>query len=175
MIITDEQLLRRPCEDVKPEEVGDLISTLENELNYANRLGKNGIGLAAPQINIPKKIAIIRLDKVKLNLVNCEISQFYDKFVFEDEGCLSFPSRLINTYRYQEVHVTNNLVEPYSFIATGFLSIAVQHEIDHYSSTLFMDRMVPKPVTMTVKSSKVGPNDQCPCGSNKKYKRCCKK
>jgi peptide deformylase len=179
MIITNnEELLRAQCKNVLPEEVGTLVNTLEKELEYANRLGSNGIGLAAPQIGILQKIAIIRLGKIKINLVNSEIIQFYDKVLFQDEGCLSFPSKLLDTYRYQEVQVSNNLVEPYSFIATGFLAIAVQHEIDHFNSTLFMDRMVPKPITV-VKATKVGPNEPCPCGQVdlisgkiKKFKKC---
>jgi peptide deformylase len=173
MIITnDEKALRVSCQNTELEEVGTLISTLENELSAANRLGAKGVGLAAIQIAIPQKIAIIRLDNIKLDLVNCEISQSYDKIEFKDEGCLSFPTNNIDTYRYQEVYVINNLVEPHSFIATGFLAIAIQHEIDHYNSVLYMDHQVPKLNQVTKKAK---PNDKCPCGSNLKYKRCCGK
>lgn len=176
MIITfNEEALRVKCEEVLPEEVGSLISLLEKELNEANRLGKNGIGLAAPQIGIAKKIAIIRLDRgFKLDLVNCNIINGYDPLMFKDEGCLSFPGRIENTMRFQEVHIANNLVEPYSFVATGFLAVACQHELDHVNSTLFMDRAAPKP-TPVVKKVKIGPNDPCICGSGKKYKKCCNK
>ena len=171
MIITDEDLLRRPCEDVLPKEVGDLISTLEGELNRINRIGRGGIGLAAPQINILKKIAIVRLPKINLNLVNAKLAHGYDPALFTDEGCLSFPNRTENTMRFQEVHITDNLVEPHSFIATGLLSVVCQHEIGHYNSTLFIDRMAPKPMPI-VKTAKVGPNELCPCGSKVKFKRC---
>jgi peptide deformylase len=174
MIITNnEAALRVKCEDVLPEEVGSLIATLEAELSYANRLGKGGIGLAAPQIGIYKKIAILRLNSIKINLVNCEIKNSYDKIIFNDEGCLSFPALIINTNRYREIHVINNLVEPYAFIATDLAAIAVQHELDHLNSVLFMDHKVAKLVPI-VNTKKVGPNDPCLCGSNKKYKKCCK-
>lgn len=174
MIITNnEELLRVKCDDVLPEEVGSLIAILETELEYANRLGKGGIGLAAPQIGIAKKIAIVRIEKVKLDLVNCQIEKEFDPTLFREEGCLSFPGRVEDTTRFQEVYVTKNLVAPYSFTATGLLAVVCQHEIDHLSSTLFMDRMVPKPV-IVVKKHKAGPNDPCPCNSGKKYKRCCK-
>jgi peptide deformylase len=170
IIVNNEEALRITCQDVSPNEVGDLIATLENELNNANRLGKSGIGLAAPQIGIGKNIAIIRLGEgMNLNLVNCKIEKGYDPAIFRNEGCLSFPGRVEDTMRYQEVHVVNNLVEPYSFIAAGFLAIACQHEIDHLNSTLFMDRSIPKAET----NIKVGRNDLCPCNSGKKYKRCC--
>ena len=179
MIITNnEELLRRPCENVLPEEIGTLISALESELDYANRLGKGGIGLAAPQIGIAKKIAIVRLGHVKLDLVNSKIQQGYDPMPFHEEGCLSFPGRVENTIRFQEIHLTNNLVSLHSLIATGLLSVVCQHEIDHFNSTLFTDRMAPKPMTM-IKSFKIKPNDPCPCGiinpttgKISKYKRC---
>ena len=174
MIITfNEEALRVKCESVLPEEVGALIAQLEQELNDANRLGKNGIGLAAPQIGIAKDIAIIRMGKeFKLDLVNCKMTAGYDPILFREEGCLSFPGRVEDTTRFQEVHLTGNLVEPHSFVATGFLAIACQHELDHLNSTLFMDRVPPKPVPI-VKKNKVGPNDPCTCGSGKKYKKCC--
>jgi peptide deformylase len=173
MIITnDEAALRVVCEPVTLEEVGSLVETLEKELAYANRLGKNGIGLAAPQIGIAKDIAIVRLPKVNFNLVNAKLVKGYDPAVFTDEGCLSFPGRVETTTRFQEVHITNNLVEPYNFIATGFIAVVCQHELDHLNSTLFMDRSVPK-IVPVVNKNKVGPNEPCICGSGKKYKKCC--
>jgi peptide deformylase len=181
MIITnDEAALRVRCEDVLPEEVGSLIATLESELAYANRLGKGGIGLAAPQIGIAKNIAIIRLDGasgLNVDLVNCKITHAYDPVPFMQEGCLSFPGRMEDTIRFQEVHITNNLNYPNNFIATGFFAVVCQHEIDHLNSTLFIDHLAPKPKKLEpiINKIKIGPNDQCICGSGKKYKKCCKK
>lgn len=175
IIINNEEALRVKCEDVLPEEVGSLITTLENELNYANRLGKGGIGLAAPQIGIAKNIAIVRLDKtngMNIDLVNCKLEKGYDPTIFRQEGCLSFPGRVEDTIRFQEAHITNNLVYPHKFIATGLLAVVCQHEIDHLNSTLFIDHLVPK-ITPVVNKVKIGPNAPCICGSGKKYKKCC--
>jgi peptide deformylase len=171
MIITNnEAALRVSCQDVLTEEVGELVSMLEAELQNANRLGMRGIGLAAPQIGIAKKIAIVRLGgEHNLNLVNCRIEQGYDPAMFRSEGCLSFPGRVEDTTRFQEIHVINNLDEPHKFVATGLLSVVCQHEIDHLNATLFIDRMISKPPEM----SKVGRNDLCPCGSQRKFKKCC--
>lgn len=172
MIITnDEAALRVQCQAVSLDEVGGLIEVLEKELEYANRLGKGGIGLAAPQIGIAKDIAIIRLPKVNLNLINAKLVQGFDPAVFTDEGCLSFPGRVEDTMRYQEVHISGNLIEPHTFVATGFVAVVCQHELDHLNSTLFMDRKIVKPTTI-VGVSKVGPNEKCPCNSGRKYKKC---
>jgi peptide deformylase len=174
IIVNNEELLRVQCQEVLPNEVGALIETLEKELDYANKLGKNGIGLAAPQIGIAKSIAIVRTDKLKFNLINAKIEQGYDPSFFKEEGCLSFPGRVENTTRFQEVVVINNLLPPHRFIATGLVAVICQHEIDHLNATLFIDHIAPeitKPVPV-IKKSKVGPNDPCSCGSGKKFKKC---
>lgn len=174
MIITnDEAKLRVFCEPVTLEEVGPLVEQLEKELEHTNRIGRPGIGLAAPQIGIAKNIAIVRLPKINLNLVNAKLVQGYDPAVFTEEGCLSFPGRIENTIRFQEVHIVNNLVEPHSFIASGLVAVVCQHELDHLNSTLFMDRAAPRPRPVVNVTAKVGPNEPCPCGSGRKYKKCC--
>lgn len=184
MIITnDEKILRMPCEDVIEDEVVELINKLEFELQEANKYGRGGIGLAAPQIGISKKVAIIRFSSIDINLVNAQIEKGFDQAKFLQEGCLSFPGRLENTMRYQEVYITNNLVYPHSFIATGIVAVICQHEIDHLNGKLFMDNVV-SPITTvsTTTSVKQRPNDKCLCGSIdpktgkvRKFKKCCGK
>lgn len=164
MIITDEKLLRLPCEEVKPEEVGALIDQLERELKRSAK----GIGLAAPQINIQKRIAIVRVNgEYSVNLINPKIITGYDKALFSGEGCLSFPDRYETTMRYQEIVVQND-VEPFNFIARGLFSVVVQHETDHLNNILLPDLAITKTL-----SKKVRPNDSCPCNSGRKYKKCC--
>jgi peptide deformylase len=174
MIITNnEEALRMFNLEVIPEEIGQLIESLEKELEYGNKIGRSGIGLAAPQIGLSRRIAIVRLPKISLNLVNAEIDKGFDPAIFEDEACLSFPGRVENTMRFQEVHVSYNSVEPHHFIATGLLAVVVQHEIDHLNSVLFFDHKVAKiNADIGTKIAKVGPNEQCPCNSGKKYKKC---
>jgi peptide deformylase len=142
MIVTDEAQLRLPCEDVKIEEVDSLREELEKELDRLQKI-RPGIGLAAPQIGIQKKMAIVRLisgiTQYKLDLVNPIITNAYDSRIIKGEGCLSFPNTYVETIRYNEIYVTNNLVSPFSFIATGMLAIACQHEIDHLYGKLIID------------------------------------
>jgi peptide deformylase len=170
IIKNNEDALRVKCEDVKENEIGDLVFTLENELNLSAKLGNPGIGLAAPQIGIAKKIAIVRLGNISINLVNASIANFYNSFIFKEEGCLSFPGRVENTKRFEEIHVVDNLSYPNKFVATGLLSVVIQHELDHLNSTLFTDHKIKEVIR-----KKVGPNDLCICGSIKKYKKCCGK
>jgi peptide deformylase len=176
MIITNnEEALRIKCEDVTLEEVGPLIELLERELEHSAKLGRPGIGLAAPQIGIAKNIAIVRLDNVyKLDLINCKIEKQYDQAVFKEEGCLSFPGRIEDTLRYQEIYVVSNLVKPYSFEAAGLMVVVCQHELDHLNGILLPDAALNKNMAITLSNtkSKLGPNEPCFCGSGKKYKKC---
>lgn len=176
MIITNnEEALRVKCEDVKLEEVGPLIELLEQELEHSAKLGRPGIGLAAPQIGIAKNIAIVRINsEYKLDLINCKIKEQYDQAIFKEEGCLSFPGRIEDTLRYQEIYVVNNLVPPYSFEAGGLMAVVCQHELDHLNGVLLPDIALKKSMATTPIGTKykLGPNEQCFCGSGKKYKKC---
>lgn len=169
MIITDEKALRVKCEDVKPEEVDELRIALENELKASAERGSPGIGLAAPQIGIAKKMAIVRFEDKAIDLVNAKIEKSFDLVEFDGEGCLSFPGKIVKTKRYQEVHVVND-VEPRRFIATNVLAVVLQHELDHTIGVLLPDVEIKKE---TFIKKKIRPNDLCPCSSGKKYKKCC--
>lgn len=174
IIVNDENLLRIKSEDATLEEAKHIISLLEEELNNSTRLGRPGIGLAAPQIGINKRVAIVRLDSLKIDLVNCKIANAYDSAIFKGEGCLSFPDRTDDTIRYQEIHIVDNLVGPNSFITTGLAAVVCQHEMGHWDGDLFFDHLKPKQQPVVIKS-KVRPNDPCSCGSKIKYKKCCGK
>jgi peptide deformylase len=140
MIIQDNELLLRvDCKDVDPREVNALIIVLENELKKSALQGSPGIGLAAPQIGIQKKAAIVRIDNIKYNLINCKISKKEDPFIFKNEGCLSFPGKTADTLRYNRISVIDNMVEPKEFVVTGLTAVCVQHEIEHWHKKLFFD------------------------------------
>lgn len=164
MIITDIELLRRKNIRVETNEVADLIHTLESELTHSRSVG---VGLAAPQIGINKSIAIVRLRTYEYeenyDLVNPIIVDKLHGFINEDEGCLSLPGKRINTRRYKEIFIKDEL-HPAGFVVTGFPAVVIQHEVDHLEGILITDRAVGK--------DKIGRNDPCPCGSGKKFKKC---
>lgn len=168
MIITNNQdLLRVKCDLVKENEVSELVALLEKELEISAKNGQPGCGLAAPQIGINKQIAIVRIDqRYSVDLVNCKMEKGIDEFLFKNEGCLSFPDLLVDTKRFNEIHIIDNLVYPHKFIATGLFSVAIQHELDHLNGVLLPDKIQKKII-------KQKPNEICFCGSGKKFKKCC--
>ena len=134
------QLLKKSSE-ASLEEAGQIINDLQKELYLINKTSNTGIGLAAPQIGINKQVAIIRFNNIKLNLVNPKILSQKDKVIVNEEGCLSFPNIVKRTARYNEV-IIENMVAPYKFMATGYLAICCQHEIDHLDGITFLDRSI---------------------------------
>jgi len=165
MIITDTSELRKKNEKASAEEAQEIIKKLERELVESKA---PGIGLAANQIGINKKVAIVRIkhendDDENLDLVNPVMVDQWGSFIHKGEGCLSMPGKQINTNRYREVFVKDDL-HPAGFIATGLAAIAIQHEIDHLENMLITDRVAGK--------GKIKRNDKCPCSSGKKWKKC---
>ena len=132
-IITDIKVLRQKSESVSNfwYESFNLVRKLEQSLDI-----KKGIGLSAIQIGINKRVSIIRVGKVKLNLINPEIVERSCPFRHEKEGCLSIPMVRIDTKRYKEVTIlNNNKKEKYS----GIVAVAIQHEIDHMNGRTILD------------------------------------
>lgn len=168
-IVTDISELRKPNSDIDLYEAKSIIEKLEIALENSP---KSGVGLAAPQIGIHKNVAIVRINheeqKEYLDLVNPQIIEKSNGIMFPDEGCLSIPDTYVNTYRFKEIFVKDDL-HPAGLIITDFAAIAVQHECDHLESILILDR--------TVGKGKIGRNDPCPCGATKngkpiKWKKC---
>ena len=107
-----------------------------------------GIGLAAPQINVHKRIIVVDVvgeDDVsqQLCMANPEIIEVSDEDLSNDEGCLSLPEHYSEVIRPSSVRIRyldrkNKICE---LDATGILSVCIQHEIDHLDGILFVDHI----------------------------------
>ncbi len=168
MIITDITKLREICKPVSKEEAVEIVEFLDKELQETNKYGVCGIGLAAPQIGINKQAAIIRLGNIKIDLINCSIAEQYD-LAPSKEGCLSIPNKTCIVDRYNEIIIKDNVFGNINnFVSYGMVAIVAQHELDHFSGKLMIDKAIPEHIN-------IGDNMDCLCGSKKKYKHCCKK
>jgi len=113
------------------------------ETTYANQ----GIGLAAPQVGVSKRVTVIDLSmgkepKDKLVLVNPEII-FSEGKQYEEEGCLSFPEIREKVSRAAKVRIRaqDEHGKWFERDADELLSRCMQHEIDHLDGMLFIFRM----------------------------------
>lgn len=136
-IVTNLKELRIPSETITSfSETQDIIKDLEDSLDLSK-----GIGLSAIQIGIPKRVGIIRLDNIKIDLVNAVILEKFDKFKMKGEACLSLPNIRIDTLRYREITLENDgKIQVFDIQIDGILPIAIQHEIDHCFGRLIIDK-----------------------------------
>lgn len=116
-----------------------------------------GVGLAANQIAVLKRIALVDVAEdgepaQRIELINPKVVAASGKGRRE-EGCLSFPNLYDNIDRATEVTVqfVNRFNEPQEVTATGLLAVALQHEIDHLDGKVFLDRMGPLQRAMAMK------------------------
>ena len=144
------QVLRKKCEEVREitPEIKELALNMEESM-----VKDKGIGLAAPQVGVSKKIIIVHLveerspeeknRKVPQAFINPKIIKKSRETAVEEEGCLSFPDLFLKIKRAEEVEVeTLNLNgEKIKIEAKGLPAQILQHEIDHLDGILFIDKI----------------------------------
>lgn len=138
-----DEILRKKAREV--EVVDDKIRGLiEDMIETMHKY--NGVGLAAPQVGILKRVVVIDLydDNGPLRLVNPVIIKQKGKQEVE-EGCLSFPNQYAKMIRPEEVvaEALNEKGEKIKIKAKGLLAQAICHELEHLEGILFIDNMVP--------------------------------
>jgi len=102
--------------------------------------GAAGLGLAANQVGIPRRVAVVQMEEELAALVNPEIvsAKGNEPAV---EGCLSLPRLYGEVVRPAEVVVrardlSGRRVE---IAAQGLLARVLCHEVDHLNGKLFID------------------------------------
>jgi peptide deformylase len=139
-----DRVLRGKGETV--EEFGPALKPLFEHMERT-MIAARGVGLAAPQIGISKRIAIMNPDpedETKLiKMINPRIVAASDETVKIDEGCLSVPGVRGDVERPARVTVIyqDENGEEHTLEAEGLLARIVQHELDHLNGVLFIDRL----------------------------------
>ncbi|MBZ4642880.1 MAG: peptide deformylase [Deferribacteres bacterium] len=141
-----DEVLRKKSTPV--ETVDDNIKELLD--NMAETMyNAPGIGLAAPQVGVNKRVIVIDITGPEeksglMKIVNPEILEM-DGEVVGEEGCLSVPEEYAEVKRAEKIKVKfldENSVE-HIIEADGLLARAFQHEIDHLDGVLFIDKISP--------------------------------
>lgn len=119
-----------------------------------------GIGLAAPQVGIAKRIAVMDVESERdgergnpICLINPEIVEKSESATELEEGCLSLPTMLVKVTRPEQVTVRymNEKGETCTIEADGLLAKCLQHEIDHLNGVLIFDYLSPLKRNMVMK------------------------
>ena len=103
----------------------------------------DGVGLAAPQVNVSKRIIVLDDGNGLIEVINPEIVK-KEGYQVGLEGCLSVPELFGDVERYDkiEVHGINRNNKKIKIKAEGFLARIFQHEIDHLNGILFVEKLV---------------------------------
>ncbi len=153
-------VLRKVCDDISPDYPGldKLIADM-----WETMYNSNGVGLAAPQVNVPVRLFIMDSEQIFENQEDDEKGEYPDEPGFKgvfinahiiklngkewayNEGCLSIPKIREDVYRNEEVTIEfedeNFTVHTQSFI--GLSARVILHEYDHIEGKLFIDHLKP--------------------------------
>lgn len=140
-----DRVLRQPAKRVA--RVDQSIRQLVQEM-LQTMYSADGIGLAAPQVGINKQIIVIDCEpdnpeNPPLVIINPVIKRFGRSLCDAQEGCLSIPGVYLDVTRPEEIEVAykDENGRPQTIKATGLLSRAIQHEMDHLNGVMFVDRV----------------------------------
>ena len=154
ILIEPDPLLRQISQDV--EKVDKEIKTLMDDM-LETMYAAPGIGLAAIQVGVPKRIIVIDLskedEKKPLYFVNPKIIiRSKNKSTYE-EGCLSVPGQFAEIDRPNQCHISylDYNGKKKELKAEGLLATCIQHEMDHLKGILFTDYLSKLKKTFIVK------------------------
>lgn len=134
----DERLTKKAEPVPHGEKCRELIEQMYEAMNYPH-----GIGLAAPQIGVDKRIIVIRVPALKngkviagstkLHMINPELEWWKGGPHFGWEGCLSFPDKQVFVPRFQRIRVRAFSLnwEPIVIGGKDLVARVIQHELDH--------------------------------------------
>ena len=136
--------------DKRLRKIAEPVKKVDNEIKniieqmFFTMYEEKGIGLAATQVNIHKRIIVIDVSEnkdKKIFLINPEIISLSDDIDTMEEGCLSVPGFYETVSRPKTVKVSslNYDGKQIEIEANGLLSTCIQHEIDHLNGILFID------------------------------------
>ena len=135
-----DSVLRKPCKEVKEitPRVQDLINDMFDTLYEAD-----GVGLAAPQVGILKRIAVIDVTgEDPILLINPKVLETSGEQTGY-EGCLSVPGKTGRVTRpnYAKILAYNENMEPFEIEGTELLARAMLHELDHLEGHIYVEKV----------------------------------
>ena len=136
--IGDERLkLRSKDIEFVDSNLKKFIKNMEDTLKKSK-----GVGLAAPQVGINKKIILVKPQKEIFVFINPKIIYKSIEMISDDEGCLSVPGEFINIKRHKEIEMEFLALDNklYKIKVKDFFARIIQHENDHLEGVLIVDK-----------------------------------
>ena len=141
--IFGDDILRKRCKEVKEvnkktiELIDDMLDTMYNA---------EGVGLAAPQVGILKRIVVIDIGDGPIVMINPQILETSGSQT-DNEGCLSLPGKaaVVTRPNYVKAKAFNENMEEFEIERTELLARAICHECDHLDGILYTDNAESEP------------------------------
>ena len=136
------EILDAPCKEVTKfdRKLGKILDDM-----YDTMIEYDGVGLAAPQIGLDMRVAIVDIDDDSgtIEMINPSILTTSGEQT-DPEGCLSFPGLYGEVKRpnFVKIEALDRKGRKYSLEAEGFLARAIQHEMDHLDGILFTSKVI---------------------------------
>jgi len=146
MAIRDLHILGSPVLRQRADEivaVDDSVRALVDDL-FDTMAAASGVGLAANQIGVALRVAVINADEQTFAMINPRIVESSGRDT-KEEGCLSIPDAFAEVSRPERVilEALNEQGEPMRLEASALVARAIQHELDHLDGILFIDHLSP--------------------------------
>ena len=147
ILVAPDKALKTRARKVLPEDMDQVRALLPRM--FATMYAAPGIGLAAPQVGVSLRVAVVDLmpddAPAPLTLINPEVMAVGEEWGVREEGCLSLPGQYADVSRPAQVRIryTDEDGRARELSADGLLATCLQHEIDHLDGVLFVDHLSP--------------------------------
>ncbi|KAF5075468.1 peptide deformylase [Anaerotignum sp.] len=139
--LSTDEILRKVCKPVKA--INENTLTLLDDM-AETMYAANGVGLAAPQVGILKRIVTIDIGEGLIELINPVVVEKRGSQI-DYEACLSVPGRseLVDRPEYVRVEALNRHGEKIVVEGEELMAVALCHETDHLDGVLYIDKAIP--------------------------------
>lgn len=138
LITYPNSLLQKELQFV--EEYDETLKEALDEM-YKFMKAHGGIGLAANQVGIDKRLIVVSSKHRIFKLINPEIAESKGEIIYREQ-CLSLPGKDVETKRFKKVTIVgyDEDGDDFEYSAGGLLAVVFQHEIDHLNGKTILDR-----------------------------------
>ena len=138
IVTSEDEVLRKKCRPV--EKITPRTLTLLDDMLDTMRAA-NGVGLAAPQVGILRRIVIVDIGEGLIEMINPEIVATEGEQEGE-EGCLSVPGKqgIVKRPSYVRVQALDRNGVMQTYEGTDLLARCFCHELDHLDGKLYIDK-----------------------------------
>lgn len=152
-----ESVLKEIATEVELSEFNDEFRKFLDDM-VETMYASEGVGLAAPQIGVSKRIFVCdNGEGLVRKVINPIITPLTEEFQEYEEGCLSIPGIYKKVERPKKIHIKylNENGEEVEETAEQFLAVVMQHEYDHLNGVLFVERVSPMAKRMIAKKLQI--------------------